>query len=54
MNTYTYIWTVIGFSQDEAHYLKMFQSLELGDNDFYFSYSYDLSHSLQHNLRHRR
>ncbi|XP_066248294.1 polyphosphoinositide phosphatase [Euwallacea similis] len=34
---------------DEARYLKMFQSIDLASN-FYFSYSYDLTHSLQHNL----
>uniref|UniRef100_A0AAR5QGL2 SAC domain-containing protein n=1 Tax=Dendroctonus ponderosae TaxID=77166 RepID=A0AAR5QGL2_DENPD len=34
---------------DESRYLKMFQSIDLASN-FYFSYSYDLTHSLQHNL----
>nr|XP_054753115.1 polyphosphoinositide phosphatase-like [Lytechinus pictus] len=34
---------------DEARYLKMFQNVDLSSN-FYFSYSYDLTHSLQHNL----
>ncbi|XP_050300102.1 polyphosphoinositide phosphatase [Anthonomus grandis grandis] len=33
----------------ESRYLKMFQSIDLASN-FYFSYSYDLTHSLQHNL----
>ncbi|KAL7872285.1 hypothetical protein SRHO_G00072680 [Serrasalmus rhombeus] len=34
---------------DEARYLRMFQNVDLSSN-FYFSYSYDLSHSLQYNL----
>lgn len=34
---------------DEAHYLKMFQSIDLSSN-FYFSYSYDMTHTLQMNL----
>ena len=34
---------------DEQRYLKMFQSIDLSSN-FYFSYSYDLTHTLQHNL----
>nr|CAD7430340.1 unnamed protein product [Timema monikensis] len=34
---------------DEQRYLKMFQSIDLSSN-FYFSYSYDLSHTLQSNL----
>ncbi|CAG9765575.1 unnamed protein product [Ceutorhynchus assimilis] len=34
---------------DESRYVKMFQSIDLASN-FYFSYSYDLTHSLQHNL----
>ncbi|XP_060530474.1 polyphosphoinositide phosphatase isoform X2 [Cylas formicarius] len=35
--------------QDESRYVKMFQSIDLASN-FYFSYSYDITHSLQHNL----
>lgn len=34
---------------DEQRYLRMFQSIDLSSN-FYFSYSYDLTHTLQHNL----
>uniref|UniRef100_A0AAY4DM76 SAC domain-containing protein n=1 Tax=Denticeps clupeoides TaxID=299321 RepID=A0AAY4DM76_9TELE len=34
---------------DEARYVRIFQNVDLSSN-FYFSYSYDLSHSLQHNL----
>jgi hypothetical protein len=34
---------------EEPRYLKMFQSVDWASN-FYFSYSYDLTHSLQHNL----
>ncbi|XP_028295394.1 polyphosphoinositide phosphatase isoform X2 [Gouania willdenowi] len=34
---------------DEARYVRIFQSVDLSSN-FYFSYSYDLSHSLQYNL----
>lgn len=34
---------------EEPRYVKMFQSIDLASN-FYFSYSYDLTHSLQHNL----
>uniref|UniRef100_A0A3B1J921 FIG4 phosphoinositide 5-phosphatase n=1 Tax=Astyanax mexicanus TaxID=7994 RepID=A0A3B1J921_ASTMX len=34
---------------DEARYVRMFQNVDLSSN-FYFSYSYDLSHSLQHNV----
>ena len=34
---------------DEQRYLKMFQSIDLSSN-FYFSYSYDLTNTLQHNL----
>nr|XP_022910134.1 polyphosphoinositide phosphatase-like [Onthophagus taurus] len=34
---------------DETRYLKMFQNIDLSSN-FYYSYSYDLTHTLQHNL----
>lgn len=34
---------------DEVKYLKMFQNIDLSSN-FYFSYSYDLTHTLQYNL----
>lgn len=34
---------------DEARYLKMFHSVDLSSN-FYFSYSYDLTRTLQHNM----
>ncbi|XP_074601767.1 polyphosphoinositide phosphatase FIG4 [Brevipalpus obovatus] len=34
---------------DEAKYLRMFQNIDLSSN-FYFSYSYDLTHTLQYNL----
>ncbi|KAK0080798.1 hypothetical protein PV326_007984 [Microctonus aethiopoides] len=37
------------FHPDEQRYVKMFQSIDLSSN-FYFSYSYDLTHTLQHNL----
>ncbi|XP_007891065.1 polyphosphoinositide phosphatase [Callorhinchus milii] len=35
---------------DEPRYVRIFQSVDLSSN-FYFSYSYDLTHSLQFNLR---
>ncbi|XP_067120372.1 polyphosphoinositide phosphatase [Centruroides vittatus] len=35
---------------DEARYVKMFQNVDLSSN-FYFSYSYDITHTLQYNLR---
>ncbi|XP_056641119.1 polyphosphoinositide phosphatase isoform X2 [Diorhabda sublineata] len=34
---------------DEARYVKMFQNIDLASN-FYYSYSYDLTHTLQYNL----
>ncbi|KAG8444675.1 hypothetical protein GDO86_009734 [Hymenochirus boettgeri] len=34
---------------DESRYVRIFQNVDLSSN-FYFSYSYDLSHSLQYNL----
>ncbi|XP_021349215.1 polyphosphoinositide phosphatase-like [Mizuhopecten yessoensis] len=34
---------------EEQRYLKMFQSIDLSSN-FYFSYSYDLTHTLQYNM----
>lgn len=34
---------------EEQRYLKMFQNVDLSSN-FYFSYSYELSHTLQYNL----
>lgn len=34
---------------DEAKYCRMFQNIDLSSN-FYFSYSYDLTHTLQYNL----
>lgn len=34
---------------DESKYLKMFQGVEL-NRDFYFSYTYDLTKSLQVNM----
>ncbi|XP_076813822.1 polyphosphoinositide phosphatase-like isoform X2 [Clavelina lepadiformis] len=34
---------------DEPRYLKIFQTVDLSSN-FYFSYSYDLTNTLQHNL----
>ncbi|XP_053397706.1 polyphosphoinositide phosphatase-like isoform X2 [Mercenaria mercenaria] len=34
---------------DEPRYVKMFQSVDLSSN-FYFSYSYDLTHTLQYNM----
>ncbi|KAF7992786.1 hypothetical protein HCN44_005130 [Aphidius gifuensis] len=37
------------FHQDEQRYVKMFQSIDLSSN-FYFSYSYDITHTLQSNL----
>ncbi|CAH8674479.1 unnamed protein product [Schistosoma bovis] len=36
-------------SSDEMRYLKLFSSVDLASN-FYFSYTYDLSHSLQYNM----
>ncbi|XP_015601524.1 polyphosphoinositide phosphatase isoform X2 [Cephus cinctus] len=41
--------TVRLFHPDEQRYVKMFQSIDLSSN-FYFSYSYDLTHTLQHNM----
>ncbi|VDN15399.1 unnamed protein product [Dibothriocephalus latus] len=34
---------------EEARFLRLFQSIDLSSN-FYFSYSYDLTNSLQRNL----
>ncbi|XP_067049338.1 polyphosphoinositide phosphatase-like [Acropora muricata] len=34
---------------DEAKYVKIFQNVDLSSN-FYFSYSYDLTHNLQHQI----
>ncbi|CAL4066485.1 unnamed protein product, partial [Meganyctiphanes norvegica] len=34
---------------DETKYVRLFQNIDLSSN-FYFSYSYDLTHSLQYNL----
>ncbi|KAL5009502.1 hypothetical protein ScPMuIL_011807 [Solemya velum] len=34
---------------DENRYVKMFQNVDLSSN-FYFSYSYDLTHTLQYNM----
>ena len=41
--------TVRIFHPDEQRYVKMFQSIDLSSN-FYFSYSYDLTHTLQTNM----
>ncbi|KAG7213368.1 hypothetical protein KM043_002662 [Ampulex compressa] len=41
--------TVRIFHPDEQRYVKMFQSIDLSSN-FYFSYSYDLTHTLQSNM----
>lgn len=38
---------------DEPRYVKMFQNIDLASN-FYFSYSYDITHTLQYNLSHPR
>ena len=35
---------------DEARYVKMFQAIDLSSN-FYFSYSYDLTNTMQYNLK---
>ncbi len=34
---------------DEDKYVKMFQNVDMSSN-FYFSYSYDLTNTLQHNM----
>ncbi|XP_068202078.1 polyphosphoinositide phosphatase isoform X1 [Palaemon carinicauda] len=36
-------------SDDESKYVRLFQNIDLSSN-FYFSYSYDLTHSLQYNM----
>lgn len=36
-------------SKDEQKYLRMFQNVDLSSN-FYFSYSYDVTHTLQYNM----
>lgn len=41
--------TIRVFHPDEQRYVKMFQSIDLSSN-FYFSYSYDLTHTLQNNM----
>ena len=41
--------SVKDYHSDEQRYLKMFQAIDLSSN-FYFSYSYDLTNTLQHNL----
>lgn len=37
------------FHPDEQRYVKMFQSIDLSSN-FYFSYSYDMTHTFQSNM----
>ncbi|XP_011878471.1 PREDICTED: polyphosphoinositide phosphatase isoform X3 [Vollenhovia emeryi] len=37
------------FHPDEQRYVKMYQSIDLSSN-FYFSYSYDISHTFQSNM----
>ncbi|KMR04853.1 polyphosphoinositide phosphatase [Lasius niger] len=37
------------FHPDEQRYVKMFQSIDLSSN-FYFSYSYDITHTFQSNI----
>ncbi|XP_066600542.1 polyphosphoinositide phosphatase [Prorops nasuta] len=44
---------VRSFHVDEQRYVKMFQSIDLSSN-FYFSYSYDLTHTLQMNMAYPR
>lgn len=39
----------VKISSEESKYLRMFQNVDLSSN-FYFSYTYDLSHTLQYNL----
>merc|ERR1719239_254758 len=34
---------------DESRYFKMFQNVDLSSN-FYYSYSYDVTHTLQYNM----
>ncbi len=34
---------------DEQRYVKMFQAIDMSSN-FYFSYSYDLTNTVQHNM----
>lgn len=41
--------TVRVFNPEESRYLKSFQTVDLSSN-FYFSYSYDLSNTLQHSI----
>uniref|UniRef100_K1P4T1 Polyphosphoinositide phosphatase n=1 Tax=Magallana gigas TaxID=29159 RepID=K1P4T1_MAGGI len=41
--------TVRQAHHEESRYVKMFQSVDMSDN-FYFSYSYDLTHRLQYNM----
>ncbi|XP_061169192.1 polyphosphoinositide phosphatase-like isoform X2 [Saccostrea echinata] len=41
--------TVRKAHHEESKYVKMFQSVDMSDN-FYFSYSYDLTHRLQYNM----
>ncbi|KAK4293153.1 hypothetical protein Pmani_034130 [Petrolisthes manimaculis] len=36
-------------NDDEAKYVRLFQNIDLSSN-FYFSYSYDLTHSMQYNM----
>lgn len=35
---------------EEARYLKLFNSVDMGSN-FYYSHTYDLSHTLQYNMQ---
>lgn len=37
------------YRDDEPKYVRLFQNIDLSSN-FYFSYSYDLTHSLQYNM----
>ncbi|XP_067675637.1 polyphosphoinositide phosphatase-like [Haliotis asinina] len=41
--------TVRFFHPEESRYVRMFQNVDLSSN-FYFSYSYDLTHTLQYNM----
>ena len=42
-------WTSSSKRDDEQKYLDLFKQIKIGQG-FYFSYTYDLTHTLQHNI----
>ena len=42
-------WTSSSKRDDEQKYVELFKKVNIGQG-FYFSYTYDLTHTLQHNI----